>query len=78
MDENGEWPCPYCGYNAWRVWTYGRKPTGIDLAECGHCHVLFTEHWVDGCWMGRMVEARWPGLLPDFVKMRSEALREQP
>ena len=57
-----EWPCPYCGHDAlYAIAGYGKGPT--EPVVCGHCNVLFTPHWVDGCWTGRMVEAEWPGAL---------------
>lgn len=73
-----EWPCPYCGYERWRpIFAYGLPKDRLRIApvECGHCHVVFDAHWVDGAWMGRRYEANWPGALADFVEMRAETLR---
>lgn len=71
-----EWPCPYCGYEAWNaVVNPARGMERITPVVCGHCHVVFDAHWVDGCWMGRMKEADWPGGLTDFVEMKAEVLR---
>jgi hypothetical protein len=76
-----EWPCPYCGHERWSpVCTQPlrcRGHEGLTPVVCGHCNVLLHAHWVDGCWMGRMTEAEWPGALADFVLMKAEALRGQ-
>lgn len=70
-----EWPCPYCGYETWGLVFAHSRPNRLSPVTCGHCHALFTAHWVDGCWMGRMKEAEWPGSLADFVEMKAEVLR---
>ena len=76
-DAYPEWPCPYCGHTAWRA-LFAKPPRHAErLAPvvCGHCNVLFNANWVDGCWMGRMREAEWPGALAAFVEMKAEVLR---
>jgi len=76
MAMTPEWPCPYCGHEDWTApFRPGRGLARLTPAVCNHCHVVFDAHWVDGCWMGRMVEAEWPGSLADFVEMKAEVLR---
>lgn len=76
-----EWPCPYCGHTDWAPLSAaplkGHSCQRLTPVVCGHCNVLLHAHWVDGCWMGRMTEAEWPGALADFVLMKAEALRGQ-
>ncbi|HNQ99903.1 MAG TPA: hypothetical protein PKN52_07870 [Trueperaceae bacterium] len=76
-DAYPEWPCPYCGHEAWSELFAKpmRRCERLNPVICGHCNVLFNANWVDGCWMGRMTEAEWPGSLADFVEMKAEALR---
>lgn len=76
-DALPEFPCPYCGHAAW-IALFAKPPRHAERltpVTCGHCNVLFTPEWVDGCWMGRMREAEWPGALADFVEMKAEVLR---
>ncbi len=70
-----EWPCPYCGHEAWGLAWLRSRSGALTPVACGHCNVLFNANWVDGCWMGRMCEAEWPGSLADFVEMKAEVLR---
>lgn len=70
-----EWPCPYCGHEAWGLAWLRSRSGALTPVACGHCNVLFNANWVDGCWMGRMCEAEWPGALADFVEMKAEVLR---
>jgi len=72
-----EWPCPYCGRSDWYAPGYNERSTRLRTVVCGYCHVIFDAHWVDGAWMGRMYEAKWPGSLADFVAMRAETLRRE-
>ena len=73
-----EWPCPYCGRERWVLpFAIRSKPRCITPVICGNCHVGFDAHWVDGCWIGRMKEAKWPGSLADFVEMKAEVLRRK-
>ena len=72
-----EWPCPYCGREDWYAPGYNKRSTRLRPVVCGYCHVIFDSHWVDGAWMGRMYEAKWPGSLADFVAMRAETLRRE-
>ena len=78
QDMLPEWPCPYCGREQWVLPFATRfKLRRITPVICGHCRVIFDAHWVDGCWMGRMHEAEWPGSLADFVEMKAEVLRRR-
>jgi len=70
-----EWPCPYCGHEAWGLAWLRSRSGALTPVACGHCNVLFNAPWVDGCWMGRMCAAEWPGALADFVEMKAEVLR---
>jgi hypothetical protein len=70
-----EWPCPYCGHEEWSPVFVRSRLGRLSPVACGHCNVLFNANWVDGCWMGRMKEADWPGALTDFVEMKAEVLR---
>ena len=74
-DAYPEWPCPYCGHTDWGLAWLNSRSGVLTPVVCGHCNVLFNANWVDGCWMGRMTEAEWPGALADFVLMKAEALR---
>ncbi len=74
-DALPEFPCPYCGHEEWRLALLSSRSGAPTPVVCGHCRVLFNAAWVDGCWMGRMTEAVWPGNLADFVEMKAEVLR---
>jgi len=74
-DAYPEFPCPYCGHAEWGLAWLSFRSGALTPVVCGHCRVLFNANWVDGCWMGRMTEAEWPGSLADFVEMKAEALR---
>ena len=64
-----DWPCPYCGCE---------QLTRYDdpVVVCYSCHVMFTAHWIDGCWVGRWKESGDDGPLTAFVKRRAAELRE--